>query len=431
MPGYGRWLLVLCLVAWGCASAPTKENLQSQAVSLNDQGYQYYRQSRFNVAAAKFAEALKLNRLIDRRVGIAANLNNLGVIAQEQDHPKQALVYFQEALEINRELHDPSGLSETLNNLGLVQLSQGRVNEAQTAYLEALDQARLLPPGPLLALSLTHLGDVARVRRDYDLALSYYHQALRVDEDRKDARGRALRWERLGRTFLDLKDYARADLYLRDALRDFRRLEDTDGLADTLQDLTRLALAQGDKPAAALNGRLLLEIYQARGQEQEAAKLVELLKAGGVGAAIGRPVAAEFRLKTRNSKLETQLFDGYFPPLDQTRHQDLRLPGGVRLPDAGHVRPAGAGRDHPDLHRLSHLQRHYAPLPAFLAAYLGSIGGITLNYLVGRYIGWPLLHKYGSYLHLNDKRINQSHRWFEHTANWPCFSAISSPACAT
>ena len=235
VPGYGRWLLVLCLVAWGCASAPTKENLQSQAVSLNDQGYQYYRQSRFNVAEAKFAEALKLNRLIDRRVGIAANLNNLGVIAQEQDNPKQALVYFQEALEINRELHDPAGLSETLNNLGLVQLSQGRVTEAQTAYLEALDQARLLPPGPLLALSLTHLGDVARVRRDYDLALNYYHQALRVDEDRKDARGRALRWERLGRTFLDLKDYARADLYLRDALRDFRRLEDTDGLADTLQ----------------------------------------------------------------------------------------------------------------------------------------------------------------------------------------------------
>ena len=121
------------------------------------------------------------------------------------------------------------------------------MNEAQTAYQEALENARLLPPGPLLALSLTHLGDVARVRRDYDLALDYYHQALRVDEARKDARGRALRWERLGRTFVDLKDYARAAIYLHDALREFRRLEDTDGIADTLKDLTRLALAQGDK----------------------------------------------------------------------------------------------------------------------------------------------------------------------------------------
>ena len=73
----------------------------------------------------------------------------------------------------------------------------------------------MLPPGSLLALSLqTHLGDVALVRQDYDLALGYYHQALRVDETRKDVRGRTRGWERLGRTFVDLKDYARAASYL-------------------------------------------------------------------------------------------------------------------------------------------------------------------------------------------------------------------------
>jgi tetratricopeptide (TPR) repeat protein len=121
--GYGRWLLVLGLLGLGCAAAPSREDLLSRALSLNDQGYQYYRQSRFNVAEGKFAEALKINRLIDRRVGIAANLNNLGVIAQEQDQPDQAVAYFREALQINRELRDPAGLSETLNNLGLVYLS--------------------------------------------------------------------------------------------------------------------------------------------------------------------------------------------------------------------------------------------------------------------------------------------------------------------
>ena len=43
--------------------------MRSKAISLNDQGYQYYRQSRFNVAESKFSEALKINRLIDRRPG--------------------------------------------------------------------------------------------------------------------------------------------------------------------------------------------------------------------------------------------------------------------------------------------------------------------------------------------------------------------------
>jgi len=60
------------------------------------------------------------------------------------------------------------------------------------------------------------------------------------------------------------------------------------------------------------------------------------------------------------------------------------------------------------------IYQHYLhPAPALLIAYLGSICGITLNYLVGRYIGWPLLHRYGFYLRLTDEKINQSHRWFE------------------
>jgi tetratricopeptide (TPR) repeat protein len=267
------------LLGLGCASAPTGEDLKSQALSLNDEGYQYYRQSRFNLAQEKFSQALKINRFIDRRVGIASNLNNLGVVALEQEDPQQAVVHFREALEVNRELGGPAGLAETLNNLGLAYLTLGRVKEARQVYQEALDQAQQLPPGPLLALSLTHLGDVALACHDYDLALNYYHRAYLANRSPRD---QAAHRERLGRLFLEMQDYGRADAYLQEALQAFRRLQDTNGIADTLKDLTRLALAQGDRAAAALNGKLLLEIYQARGQEQEAKKLEDLLKSGGV-----------------------------------------------------------------------------------------------------------------------------------------------------
>ena len=113
------------------------------------------------------------------------------------------------------------------------------------------------------------------------LALNYYHQAVMADTGAKDRRGRALRLERLGRTFLDLKDYDRAAMYLKEALVEFRRLQDTDGIAATLKDLTLVALARGDKAEAMLNGNLLLGIYQTRGQEQEAKELEALLKRGG------------------------------------------------------------------------------------------------------------------------------------------------------
>ena len=50
------------------------------------------------------------------------------------------------------------------------------------------------------------------------LALNYYQQAIVVDTGGKDRRGRALRRERLGRTFLELKDYDLGCQVLKEAL---------------------------------------------------------------------------------------------------------------------------------------------------------------------------------------------------------------------
>lgn len=280
MRGKGRWLwVVLCLAGLGCAGpAKTGVSLRQTAVALNDAGYQYYRESRWHLAQEKFSQALKLNRLIDDRTGIAANLNNLGVIAQEQGDLAQARAQFQESLAIYQEVGDPAGICEALNNLGTVYQARGQLNEAEGAYRQAEGWARLLPPGPLLALTLTHLGDVARSRGDFQAALNLYDQALKLDQAKGDRRGQAVRWERLGRTYLALKSYSQASAYLRDALQEFRRLQDTNGIVDALKDLTNLALAQGDRPEALIHGKRLLKIYQARGQEEEAKKLGVLLK---------------------------------------------------------------------------------------------------------------------------------------------------------
>ena len=164
MTGCWRWLLVVCLLGLGCASAKTGEDLKSTAISLNDQGYQYYRQSRLNPAERKFSQALKYNRLIDRREGIAANLNNLGVIALEQGNADQATAYFQEALTINRDREDPAALSETLNNLGLVYLAQGKVNEAQKVYQELGADTGGLDFLPFTDLEQSVRDDVAALR---------------------------------------------------------------------------------------------------------------------------------------------------------------------------------------------------------------------------------------------------------------------------
>lgn len=271
------WLLLGLAV--GCASAkPRLPDLRLEAVKLNDEGYQYYRESRWRLAQNKFVQALNLNRLIDHRPGIAANLNNLGAIAQEQGNLVEAERFYREALTIQREIGDPAGLCEALNNLGTVYAGLGRWSEAQELYLEAWGYARRLPVGPLLALTLTHQGDVARHYQDLQRALDLYQEALAIDRAKKNRGGMAVRWGRLGRTYLDMSSYVSARQYLLLALEESRRLEMTNGIIDALDGLTSLALAQNNRFEAELYGERLLEIYRVRGQTQDAEKLKEILR---------------------------------------------------------------------------------------------------------------------------------------------------------
>lgn len=273
----GCLCLLGCLTV-GCASKPRQPDLRRQAVKFNDEGYQYYRKSQWRLARHKFTQALNLNRLIDHRPGIAANLTNLGAIALEQGNLVEAGRSYQEALTLQRQLGDPAGVCEALNNLGTVYVAQGRWTEAQDLYLEALDYARRLPAGPLLSLTLTHQGDIARHEQNYPRALDLYREALSLDTAWKNRAGMAVRWARLGRTYLDLSDYVSARQYLLQALEESRRLELTNGIIDALEGLTRLALAQDNRLEAELYGERLLEIYRLRGQAREADRLSQFLK---------------------------------------------------------------------------------------------------------------------------------------------------------
>jgi membrane protein DedA with SNARE-associated domain len=57
-------------------------------------------------------------------------------------------------------------------------------------------------------------------------------------------------------------------------------------------------------------------------------------------------------------------------------------------------------------------------VPAVLSAFLGCASGITLNYLLGRVVGLPLLLKYGHHLHITENKIDQAQRWFERHGKW-------------
>jgi membrane protein DedA with SNARE-associated domain len=70
---------------------------------------------------------------------------------------------------------------------------------------------------------------------------------------------------------------------------------------------------------------------------------------------------------------------------------------------------------------------YFHPAPTLLTAFLGSICGITLSYLVGRTLGLPLLAKYGKYLHITPEKLTWAHQWFEKYGKWSLFGGYFLP----
>jgi membrane protein DedA with SNARE-associated domain len=57
-------------------------------------------------------------------------------------------------------------------------------------------------------------------------------------------------------------------------------------------------------------------------------------------------------------------------------------------------------------------------IPTMLAAFLGSVCGITLSYVLGRTFGLRLIHRYGPYIHITEDRLDRTHRWLEDSGAW-------------
>ncbi len=53
-----------------------------------------------------------------------------------------------------------------------------------------------------------------------------------------------------------------------------------------------------------------------------------------------------------------------------------------------------------------------------VAAFLGSVTGITMSYLLGKTAGTYLLHRWGSWFGITEKRMEQAHYWFERFGKW-------------
>ena len=64
-------------------------------------------------------------------------------------------------------------------------------------------------------------------------------------------------------------------------------------------------------------------------------------------------------------------------------------------------------------------QGHLRLAPTVASALLGSSCGITCSYIIGRTVGWKVLHsRFGRLLHIRDEQIARVHDWFNRLGHW-------------
>lgn len=63
-------------------------------------------------------------------------------------------------------------------------------------------------------------------------------------------------------------------------------------------------------------------------------------------------------------------------------------------------------------------QGHYHFPLALLVSFCGSITGMMLSYSIGRWMGKPLLERYGKWIRLTPARLARSEQWFAKYGTW-------------
>ena len=57
-------------------------------------------------------------------------------------------------------------------------------------------------------------------------------------------------------------------------------------------------------------------------------------------------------------------------------------------------------------------------VPAYIAAVLGSMGGISLSYSIGRVFGLGVVDRFGRWMHVTRKDLGRVEGWFERSGRW-------------
>lgn len=146
--------------------------------ALNEEGLRLYRDSRFEDAAARFAEAQAAFVAQGDVRDAAESANNRGVCWRQAARWDEARAAFDEARAAFKSIDDVAGEGQVVGNLGSLADSQGELDEAAAFYGEAIALLESAGETDLAQATYTALSRLRMKQGNWIGAINAYESGL-------------------------------------------------------------------------------------------------------------------------------------------------------------------------------------------------------------------------------------------------------------
>lgn len=240
----------------------------------------YFYQHNYEAAKAQGEAALDaFSQMEVERRWIAATLNTLGMIAHDQGDLEKAKRLLSETVELRRIQNDPLYLSRALNDLAVVLEKQGKFERAGAALQEGNTLLEGTDYKQDKVTIWANLGLLYYRQKEWEAAEKIFRRAYsRIPQ--WGVKDRARLANNLGNILFKQKRLGEALVYLRQAARLWRAIDNAVELANTVGTLAQVMKAKGEKETAVAHFTEAIDLLENYPDNAWAQKLLAEFRAG-------------------------------------------------------------------------------------------------------------------------------------------------------
>ena len=177
-------------------------------------------------------------------LGVAKVSNSIGLIEIKRGNYALGLKNSLSAIDIFEKQGLYKELSSAYDNLAEAYFMTNQIDKAIDFNFKALDTRKRISDRKGIVASTTNIADLYSLRKEHRKAIEYYEDVLEMlnPETDKELRGEIL--PKLGREFLEFKEYDKASEYLVQGLKYNRKQNNQDGILRSLNAIGSLNLQQ-------------------------------------------------------------------------------------------------------------------------------------------------------------------------------------------